>query len=161
MCCKNFANQGARWTILIIRNKNTRNQRFWHHTATGHLKRRIYYVCNAKDHWWASQGGLINLKLPLKSPIFLKMLFRLVEVLFYFSCFPSCLIPIWIPGESWREILNEPEVASDIDWKHPQPELTKQIQIFLERVHFYKAKNCTISNIPQEMYSVETTHNPS
>ena len=49
-----------------------------------------------------------------------------VKVLFYFSLFPSCLIPIRIPWESWREILNEPEVASDIDWKHPQPELAKQ-----------------------------------
>ena len=77
-------------------------------------------------HWWASLGDRINLRLPLNAPISSKIFFRLVEVLFYFSCFPSCLIPIWIPGESWREILNEPEVASDIDWKHPQPELTKQ-----------------------------------
>ena len=50
-----------------------------------------------------------------------------VKVFFYFSRFPSCLIPIRIPWESWEEILNEPEVASDIDWKHPQPELTKHI----------------------------------
>ena len=77
-----------------------------------------------------------------------------VKVFFYFSCFPSCLIRIRIPGESWREILNEPEVASDIDWKHPQPELTKQIQIYLKRVHFYnklcRVKKCITSNISEE-----------
>ena len=48
MCCKNFANQGARWTILIIRNTNARNQRCWHRTATNHLKRRIYYAFASK-----------------------------------------------------------------------------------------------------------------
>ena len=72
--------------------------------------------------------------LPVSKNIFV------VKVLFYFSLFPSCLIPIRIPWESWREILNEPEVASDIDWKHPQPELDKHIWKSESAAFFIKFK---------------------